>query len=394
MSDGLHARPGAAEVLVLGFGVEAGETLDALATAIGGPVAAVARAGETPMRVSLRIPERALEELADPGHRADFAARLTDSNLALVGLDGTAPRSLRAPATKEQALLPDWRDEDRLHYTTALAGLLADLAPEGARLTLTTSPGAYGPLVGGTGAESDIADGLLRAAAALSDLARQTGRQVALGLLPTPFGLIDGAGSAIEFFRERLFTAGAERRFRALADLARNEGEQALRTHLGLAYDTAHAAVSWEDVGGALEAIADAEIPVHRLRLSAAAELTPITAEGRAALAALGPAPHLRPVIGTDAAGSTLRMPDLVPDALSDGALCRVLVRWPLTGRTSGPVRATLPAVRAAISARAAFDVPPQLEIVMTPEALGPDTSLPETMRAAGADLAWVAARL
>ncbi len=381
--------------LVLGFGAEvgAGDTLEALIAAVSGPLSGLSH-GAGPQAVGLRLSGRALEALADPERRAAFAEALTAAGLALVALDGTAPGPLSETRTKEHAYLPDWRDEDRLHYTVALAGLLAEAAPPGHALTISTIPGAYGPLVGGTGSEAEIADGLLRAAAHALAIARETGRRVAIALQPAPFGLIETAEAAARFFAAWLFAPAGLRRFAALADLARGEAPAALRRHLGLAFDTAHAAVMGEDVATAMRALEAEAVPVHRLRLSAAAVIAPVTAAGNDALAPARRAPLLSPVVGADAAGAPLRFPDLDGVCLPEGGAFRVLWRQPLAAVEDGPVASTRETAEAALRAVGALATPPQIELVGTGPAAPPSGGLAEVAARARADAAWASARL
>ena len=50
---------------------------------------------------------------------------------------------------REEVYQPDWRSDERVRYTNALADLMAEIAAGGSFVSLSTVPGTFKPLSGG-----------------------------------------------------------------------------------------------------------------------------------------------------------------------------------------------------------------------------------------------------
>ncbi len=362
---------------------------DDLAAQIDGPLARLAAdAAPEHLAVTLRIGARALEDLASDEARRRLARRLDEAGLALAGADAVAVGPLSGAPVKDRAFLPDWGDEARLHHTTAVADLADALAPPGQPVAVTTLPGARRGLAESDGAAADIADSLLRAAAHVAGIERRSGRRVTLAVLPTPFCLMETAAEAAAFFRRWVYSPAAIRRFAALADLGRADAADCLPSHLGLALDTAHAALAGEDVGEAIGALRAAGIPLRVLRLSVPTRLDRATPEALASLIEREGGRHRLPAIGTDAAGAALRIPDLAEPGIDlaalDGARLHVLARRSLT-----PESAAAPADRSALEA--ALAAHRERPLAASIEMVGPASADPADL---ARDLAWLKGRL
>ncbi|MFC6490344.1 metabolite traffic protein EboE [Nitratireductor sp. GCM10026969] len=310
------ARTG--EALTYCLNIHPAETWAEIRAALMGPVLRV-RAGFAPDRpfpVGLRISARALEDLKKPEARAELGGLLQAERLTAVTVNGFPFGPFHGTRVKEEVYRPDWREVERLRYTAELAELMADIAPSGETVSLSTVPGCFRALA--EGAEDGIADHYLQAAAHLHELERKTGVRIALAIEPEPACLLETIAETCAFFEKRLYSPAARLRFAKLTGLSTDEAGDALPCHLGLCYDVCHAAVEFEDPAASLQLLRDAGVPVHKLQLSAALRVPELNAETRRALGKFNEPTFLHQVVARRN-GTLSRYTDLGP-ALSRGA--------------------------------------------------------------------------
>ncbi|MFG2949489.1 metabolite traffic protein EboE [Streptomyces adustus] len=271
---------------------------------------------------------RALD--TDPAALNTLRDELDRRGLEVVTLNGFPYEGFGAEEVKYRVYKPDWADPERLEHTTALARILGALLPddvtEGSISTL--------PLGWRTGWSADRArtghDALRTLGARLDALAELTGRSIRVGLEPEP-------GCTVETTHDALvpLTAVAHPR-------------------IGVCVDTCHLATSFEDPRTALDALAVAHIPVVKAQLSAALHAAhPDRPEVRDALAEFAEPRFLHQTRTRTPAG--LHGTDDLPQALTGPALpatapWRAHFHVPLHADPDGPLTATLPELRAALT--------------------------------------------
>lgn len=294
------------------------QTYTEVMSALTGPAAEVkARvAKDAAFAIGLRFSGEALEELAKPAKRAALKAVLDQQSFHAVTVNGFPYGRFHGTRVKEEVYQPDWRSETRVRYTNTLANLMAELAPAGEAVSLSTVPGTFKRLA--EGAEAQIADNILRSVAHLIALQERTGVRIALAIEPEPACFLETIAEAVAFFGSHLFSAAAAARVAALSGLTETEAARALPRHLGLCYDVCHAAVEYEDPAGSLTALCAAGIPVHKLQLSAALLIPEVTPRARQALGAFAEPTYLHQVVRRTAEG--LKNDVDLPDALARGA--------------------------------------------------------------------------
>ena len=285
--------------------------------ALTGPVAKVkaALAPDQPFAVGLRFSNETVEELGDPAKRAELKAIIADNGYVPLTMNGFPYGPFRGARVKEDVYLPDWRSEERLAYTVALADLMAEINEPGAFISLSTVPGAFRPL--GKGAEAEMAETYLRAVAHLVRLEAETGRQVALAIEPEPFCFLETIEETVAYFRDHLFSDAAAARLAALTGLSKADAASALPRHIGLCYDVCHAAVEFENPAESLAMLRAGGVPIHKLQLSSALRIASGDAAARAALSAFNENTYLHQLIAKGPDGLT-RFSDL-PEALGPG---------------------------------------------------------------------------
>ncbi|MDG4764901.1 metabolite traffic protein EboE [Solwaraspora sp. WMMD406] len=260
---------------------------------------------------------------ADPAARRRLRAALTDRGLEVVTLNGFPYEAFQAPVVKHAVYHPDWADPRRLDYTLALAGILADLLPDDAqRGSISTLPLAWREPW-----DTDRADAcarmLDRLAAGLADVERDTGRTIRVGFEPEPGCVVETTAQAAE----------------QLADVDTER--------LGVCVDLAHLACAWEEPVAALGRLRAAGLPVVKVQVSAALEVTDPVRD-RSAIAGYVE-PRFLHQTRSDTGGAT----DDLDAALGSGlpGPWRVHYHIPLHAAPVAPLAATMPHLRDGLAA-------------------------------------------
>lgn len=247
------------------------------------PTIKAAVSPDAPMGVGLRLSADAAAALAGTETFARFRDQLDRLQAYVFTINAFPFGHFHQLAVKEQVYEPDWRTEARVRFTADAATILARLLPEGGYGSISTVPGAFKPVGRETGAVGYITENLLRTAAHLVSLARDTGRTVALALEPEPCCLLETVEESIAFFEQHLFRATP--RLAAMIGTDTATAERALRTHIGVCYDVCHGAVEFEDSVAALHALRSAGIAVPKIQLSAALRIAEMSDAQLASLA-------------------------------------------------------------------------------------------------------------
>ncbi|MER5926325.1 metabolite traffic protein EboE [Streptomyces mirabilis] len=289
------------------------------------------RLGRDRLGIGLWLARDAAHALVtDPSALRGLRTELEHRGLEVVTLNGFPYEGFGAEEVKYRVYQPDWADPERLAHTTDLARVLAQLLPddvtEGSISTL--------PLAWRTAYDQERATAAHTALTTLAErldaLHELTGRSLRIGLEPEP-------GCTVETTRD------------ALASLTAIGHDR-----IGICVDTCHLATSFEDPHTALDALAQARVPIVKSQLSAALHAEhPHLPEVRAALAAFDEPRFLHQTRTLTAAG--LRGTDdlgeaLAGDALPDASPWRAHFHVPLHAAPAAPLTSTLPVLRAALA--------------------------------------------
>jgi sugar phosphate isomerase/epimerase len=235
--------------------------------------------------VGLRLSAIAAETLAEPARLAEFQTFLNDGGYYVFTINGFPYGPFHGQRVKEQVYQPDWSFDERLTYTNRLADLLAVLVPDAMEGSVSTVPGTFKPLAAEPGRIDQVTDNLIRHAAHLVEVERDTGRMIALALEPEPYCFLETIEETVDYFEHHLFGQEARRRLVELCGLSEGLAEDALRRHLGVCYDVCHAAVEYEDPAGSIEALRAAGIAIPKLQLSAALRIPEVHGDTASQLA-------------------------------------------------------------------------------------------------------------
>jgi sugar phosphate isomerase/epimerase len=272
-----------------------------------------------PFGVGLRLSARAADELSRGGTLAELRAFLAANDLYVFTINGFPHGRFHGERVKERVYLPDWRDGERVRYTTTLADILAALLSDGIDGSVSTVPGAFRADVRSSDDVRAIAENLVRTAAHLVALRERTGRSIALALEPEPACQLETTAEAVAFFRDHLYADHAVARLARETGLPPDDAARALRRHLGVCFDTCHAAVEFEDAAEAVADLRAAGIPVAKVQLSVGLRIAHADAAARAALAPYLDPVYLHQVVARR--GATLARYVDLPDALASDTL-------------------------------------------------------------------------
>ncbi|MEC9483718.1 MAG: metabolite traffic protein EboE [Halomonas sp.] len=374
------------------------QTWEEVQAALTGPVRAVKAAvsPDTPFAVGLRFSAEAAHALASFESRAELMALLDRERYTAISVNGFPYGPFHGTSVKEQAYQPDWRSEERLAYTKALADLMASIAPAGEHVSLSTVPGTFKPL--SVGAEADMAENLLRAVAHCVALKQRTAVSVAIALEPEPFCFLETIAETIAYFEQYLYSDIAVQRLAELSGLSATDAASALPEHLGVCYDVCHAAVEFEDPVASISALRDAGIPVHKLQLSTALRIVEVDAEARAALAAFNESTYLHQVVacGEHGLARYADLPEvLARGAAGDGEEWRIHFHVPIFAQAFGALGTTQPFLEEILALHRREPISAHLEVEtyswnVLPEALRHDKIEDAVVR----ELRWVMERL
>jgi len=221
---------------------------------------------EDPYGIGLRLSAQAAGELeADRSLRDEFRRWMDERNAYVFTVNGFPYGKFHGGRVKEQVYAPDWSTDERLDYTNRLFDLLAELAPEGEPVSVSTLPGSFKEFLepGGDRSRREAIHDRLRACCDhVESLRDRTGRDVHLGLEPEPLGLFETSEETVAFFDE--LTHGCDEA----------ETDRLLR-NIGVNYDTCHLAVEFEEPGDAVARLRREGIRLSKIHLSSALRLTP-----------------------------------------------------------------------------------------------------------------------
>ena len=266
----------------------------------------------SPFGLGLRLSHQAARALAVPNALAAFKQYLEDQSLYAFTINGFPYGTFHGSPVKQAVYKPDWRQPERLAYTTQLADILGSLLPEGIDGSISTVPASYKTWITSSDDRQAMVNHLTTCAGHLADLEARTGREIHLGLEPEPDCYLETTAETIAFLSD-LFQTGALHLAKTRG-LSLHAAEALLRRHIGICFDTCHLALQYEDLTHSLQALRDADIRVSKVQLSAALHTTGSEAS-RDRLAEFNDPVYLHQVKIQQPNGAIAAYPDL-PDAL------------------------------------------------------------------------------
>jgi hypothetical protein len=351
--------------------VHPGDTWDDMWTSLTTYVPQVkARVAPTePFGVSLRLSAESARTLAaSEPERERLRSFLAEGDLYLYTVNAFPYGPFKGRVVKEQVYEPDWRSEERTQYTIDVADILADVVGEGTAPSIQSPPLGFKPNVTGPDVVASYTDHVLRVAAHLVGLERETGRTVTLALEPEPYCFLETTEETVAYFEHHLYSGAAAAELGRLAGIPISEAVSALRRHVGIVFDICHQAVEYENIRDSLQQLVAAGIPIFKLQEAAALHVPAVTEEAVEVLARYAQTIYLTQTLQRNEDGSITRFLNL-DDALADWARdprpreWRVHIHVPVFLDDLGVFRTTRSAIADALAFHRESPLSRQLEI-------------------------------
>ncbi len=351
---------------------------------------------QAPFGIGLRLSAIAAEALSSPGTLEEFRDFLARRQLYVFTINAFPYGPFHGRRVKEDVYQPDWLTPERLIYTDRIAGILAELLPDGMIGSVSTVPGTFEAIAAARlDAARAMADAMARHVATLVELKQRTGREIVLALEPEPCCFLETVEETLAFFRDHLHTDVSAAVVANDAGLSLPQARGALRRHVGLCYDICHGAVEFEEPADAFARLAQSGIRIAKLQLSSALRLPEIGRDTERQLSAFNDGVYLHQVV-QQRNGSLTRYVDLEPAfaalrAGEAGGEWRVHCHVPVFLEVAGGFHSTQPTLKAALRAIGSTFVAPHLEVeTYTWDVLPPALRQSSRADAIAREMRWV----
>ncbi len=285
-----------------------------------------------PFAIGLRLSAQAAKELLKENHLEEFQQWLKDENCYVFTINGFPYGKFHDTSVKENVYLPDWTSLQRLDYTCQLFDIIAQLCPKDCGGSVSSLPGSFKEFEAD---ETEMFHLLYQCAQHISQLAKQTGKDLHLGLEPEPLGHFENTEETLEFFA----------RFLAWAP-----DPELIYQHIGINYDSCHFALEFENAKESLAALAEAGLRISKIHLSNALTIDLQHPEALQLLKQFEEPTYLHQVITKDKAGTITRYRDLpeffqtiemIPQLIESLTETRVHFHIPLYANPLSPMGST-----------------------------------------------------
>lgn len=280
---------------------------------------------DRPMGLGLRLSNEASLALTDHATLHEFRQWLKDNDTYVFTMNGFPYGEFHHTVVKADVHTPDWTTDARKNYSIRLFNILEQLLPDGMDGGVSTNPLSYRHWFK-TGASLNEArkTGTLNMIEVIKELIsiyNKTGKVLHLDVEPEPDGMMETGREFIDWFEGDLLTLGIPEVSKAFG-VGKSEAEAVIRRHLNLCYDVCHFAIGYEPHEAVLKELAQKNITVGKIQISAALKANlQKTSEEKAAIKKafdiFNEPVYLHQVVARKADGDLLRYTDL-PQALAD----------------------------------------------------------------------------
>jgi len=264
---------------------------------------------DRPFGLGLRLSARAASELcAEEGALHALRAELDALGMYTFTLNGFPYGPFHGTPVKSQVYRPDWRDPARVTYTDQLIDILRVLLPKGVSGSISTVPVGFRSDLTERADLERCVDNLLHHAARLWREHEQSGLDIALAIEPEPACFLETTAEAVAFIECELLSRQALTKLSRELGVSLSRAELAVRKHIGLCFDTCHAAVEFEHAGDAVRCIEAAGVRLAKVQATTGLHVEPVDAPRLEALRAFADPIYLHQVVALglpDAQGET-----------------------------------------------------------------------------------------
>jgi len=301
-------------------------------------------APDTTFGLGLRLSNKAAKALSSVEKLQEFKDFLSENNLYVFTVNGFPYGRFHGTEVKENVYKPDWRTPERRDYTRTLADILSALLPENVEGSISTVPCSYKPWISTEDDVERMVRMLMDCVLHLVEIRERTGRLISIGLEPEPDCYIETTDEIIDFFNGPLKENGV----RYLAEktgCSHDDTFGMIRRHLGVCFDTCHAAVQFEKPVESLSRLRENGIRISKVQISSALRTVTAPPALEALEAFLDPV-YLHQVRVLKPDGAKLSYPDLAEAIEREGGNevdleMRVHFHVPLFFTSAGEIEST-----------------------------------------------------
>ncbi|MEJ7557436.1 MAG: metabolite traffic protein EboE [Pedobacter sp.] len=275
--------------------------------------------------LGLRLSNEASLSLMHDAPLMEFKEWLATNQAYVFTMNGFPYGEFHNTVVKEDVHTPDWTTDDRREYTIRLFHILEKLLPEGMDGGISTSPLSYRHWFN-TPEELKVATrsatlNIITVVKELVHIHQKTGVIMHLDIEPEPDGILETGNEFIDWFEGDFLLLGIPEMENSF-NVSSEEAKEMLERHLNLCYDVCHFAIGYENHETVLNALAEKNIRVGKIQISAALKgdlqvNTEQRASIKTAFSKFNEPTYLHQVVALTNDGSVLRYPDL-PAALED----------------------------------------------------------------------------
>lgn len=285
--------------------------------------------------IGLRLSSQAAFELLKENHLDFFEQWLKDENCYVFTINGFPYGAFHGTRVKENVYKPDWTQLTRLAYTEQLFTIIARLCPQKSGGSVSTLPGSFKEFEAD---EELIFANLYSCALTIESLAKETGKDLHLGLEPEPLGHFENTEETLAFFK-RFFSWCKDQ------DL----DDKPVKKRIGINYDTCHFALEFDDCHQSLKTLTDAGLRISKIHLSNALSFDPQNPEALEAIRQFDEPTYLHQVIlNTTPLTRFKDLPEF--DGNTTATEGRIHFHVPLYSAPLAPLASTLDHAEAALS--------------------------------------------
>lgn len=277
------------------------------------------------MGIGLRLSNAATLDLLNPGELEEFKTWLKKNDAYVFTMNGFPYGDFHHAIVKDQVHNPDWKSSERVDYTLRLFKILARLLPEGMEGGISTSPLSYRFWFP---SNEQLEKAMLEATQNIIEIAehliitkRDTGVKMHLDIEPEPDGILESGAEFIDWYEKTLLPL-AKKILPQRLQITEEETESLIKEHICLCYDICHFAIGYESHTEVLAQLAERNIRVGKIQISAALKADlPTERPDREVIINMfsnyNEATYLHQVVARRTDNQLVRYRDL-PDALND----------------------------------------------------------------------------
>jgi len=225
------------------------------------------------MGIGLRLSNFASLDLKNAEKLEEFKSWLTENDAYVFTMNGFPYGDFHHAVVKDKVHAPDWTTNERLDYTIRLFEILAELLPAGIDGGISTSPLSYRYWYTSEDRQlqaKQLATGnVISVIEKLILIKQERGILMHLDIEPEPDGMLETGYEFIDWYQNILLPM-AITELTSRLNITEEEATTAVKEHICICYDICHFAIGYETHRDILYKLAENNMQVGKIQISAA----------------------------------------------------------------------------------------------------------------------------